>query len=154
KNVVRRRLRVVAVGKTLIQPVENVPVSLCGRIADEPCALASESPMKAIYNCRFQYRCVANHHAFAVIFHGLDGWGCGEKWLLRIKDVLQSPSPENCVLAVRRQVIIQAGNESIVVEADRGTKAEPNIVETVADGEVVSAQAGICFLKILEHVRV
>ena len=53
----------------------------------------------------------------------------GRKGACGLIQILQRAAPEQRVLAVGGEVVVEAGDESIVIQADRGAETEAGIIE-------------------------
>jgi len=122
EEIVHGRLRIVAVGDALIQPIEDIPFLV--RISQDARALAGEAPVKGIHHAGCQNRGVTDHETLAVIRKGLFRGRAGQKRRLRIIHILQRASPEQTMLAIARQVVVHSCDEGVVIEAEGRSETE------------------------------
>ena len=75
---------------------------------------------------------------------------------LRVVYVLQASPPEQTVFAVRREVIVEPGNESVVVQLDGSSEAISRVIQPVADRAVIRFElAGAeCLVEISGMTRI
>src|SRR4030081_1780489 len=135
KELIYRDLRIVALGDALVQAVEQVPRLI--RIAHDACALTRKCPAEVVNGRRAEDSRVAKGKPLAVVCDNLFRWGSWQERCLRVEYVLQAAPPEQGVIAVGSEVIIQSGDESIVIQADGGSETKARIIQTVADRAVI-----------------
>src|SRR2546422_4744873 len=152
QQIVSGRLSAVAVGKAWIQTVEGVPLLV--RVPDEACALASEPPVEGVDHGWAEDGCVSHNESFAVVYQGGQGSRPRQEGLLWVDYILQSAAPKQSVFAVGGEVVIEAGSEGGVIEADRCAETEAHVVKAIAHGGVVTAQSRVGVLEVAEHGRI
>ena len=151
QQIVCGRLRVVAVGEAWREIVERVPLLGVG-VPHETNALASESPMERINNCRAENRGVSHNKSFAVVYEGLLGRRPRQEGFLWVEYVLQSAAPKQSVLAISSKVVVEAGNEDVVIESDGCAETEAHVVKAIAYGDVVTTESRVGLLEVGVHV--
>src|ERR1700692_250920 len=134
-QVVQPYLEIVAIDNSLIKPQECVP-RLVG-IADDAKALARVSPEKRISDICVEHGGVTESKPFAVVDVSLFRSIAWQEWGARVAQILERATPEQQMPAVRRETIIKAGDEDIVVQACGCAKNESSIIEPVPCGKIV-----------------
>src|SRR6516225_2341792 len=125
EQIVRGCLCIVAVHDPLIEAIEEIPM-LVG-VSDKSGTLAGKSPVSRIDHRGPQYRRVSDNEALAVIRNGLLWRGTGQEGSLRIVQILQCAAPEKIVLPIATQVIVEPGDEGVVVQTDGGAEPEAGV---------------------------
>src|SRR2546428_4848628 len=150
EQILNGRLQVVAVCEALIKIVEHVPLLV--RVPHETSALASESPMEGINHCGAENGGVSHNKSFAVVFHSLHRRCPRQEGLLWVEYILQSAAPKQSVLAIRGDVVIEAGDESVVIEPDGSAETKAHVVKAIAHKAVVAAQSRVSLLEEAVHI--
>ena len=82
------------------------------------------------------------------------GRGTGQEWLGGVVDVLQVAAKEQGVFARAVKVIVEPGDERVVIEFDGSAEAVAGIVIAVAHGKIIRDQIGESVVEISQHVRI
>ena len=136
-EVVQVYLEIVAVIDALIQAEECIPCLIVRGVTDNAETLPGESPYKRVSKSGAQNRSVSEGKPFAVIARGLLRRVAREERGPRVAQVLRGPSPEQQLLAVRGDSVIDSSDENVVIQAGRCAKNEASIVETISSGGIV-----------------
>src|SRR4029077_17260624 len=104
---------------------------------DDSSALPREAPMEAVHSMRAQYSGIAHDKSLAVVIEGPCRRSPRQEGGLRVVEILQRATPEHRVFSVRCQVIVEPGDNRVVVETDRSPEAEAGIVQAVPNRSIV-----------------
>src|SRR5262249_36857023 len=103
----------MAIDNALIQTIKNVPFLFC--VAKNPSTLPGESPVKSVNHARIQDRGVADDRTLAVVGQCLFRRRSWQERRLRIVEVLQCTPPEDILSAICREMVVDTGDEGIVI---------------------------------------
>ena len=151
-QIVDRCLETVAVGETLIETEESVPF-LVG-VAKDARTLTGKSPTERIGEGVAQNRCVAHGKTLAVVRQSLYGCRSRQEGGLRVVQILQVSAPEDGVLPVRTQLVIDFRDEGVVIQLHRRAETEAGIIKPVSHRAVVGLKRPIGRVEVAEHGRI
>src|ERR1700687_468536 len=155
-------LEIVTIVDALIQAQKCVPRLIVGGVTDDAEALPGESPNKGIGESGANHRGVSEGEPFAVVAGGLLRRVARQEGGPRVAQILRGAAPEQQVLAVSGEPVIDSSNKNVVIQLGGRPENESGIVESISGGRVVRHRltGAECFVEIagvaneIDHGRI